>query len=187
MLGWLVKKKLAAFEKDFGYDASYMREMYEVSPKAFWKYSKITGMSSLREDVSKEAWYAAKIVTTLAEDCGPCAQLVVTMAERDGVSADALRAILAGDSAAMPSDAALGFSFAKAVLRRDIEESDRLRADVVARWGKKAVVSLALAIASARVFPAVKYALGHGHSCSRIQIGRDAVAMRAGKMAAAGD
>jgi hypothetical protein len=69
MLGWLVRKKLAAFEKEFGYDAGYLREMYEVSPRAFWKYSKITGKSSLREDVSKKAWYAAKIVATLTEDC----------------------------------------------------------------------------------------------------------------------
>jgi AhpD family alkylhydroperoxidase len=151
-----------------------------VSPRAFWKFAKITGMSEVREGVSKEAWYAAKIVATLTEDCGPCAQLVVQMAERAGVSAVALRAILAGDASKMPADAALGFNFAKAVLRRDIEESDRLRAEIVSRWGKKAFVSLALAIATSRVFPSVKYAMGHGHSCTRIQIGEENVAMRAG-------
>jgi AhpD family alkylhydroperoxidase len=183
MLGWLVKKKIGAFEKDFGYDAGYLREMYEVSPRAFWKFSKITEMSEVREGVSKEAWYAAKIVATLTEDCGPCAQLVVQMAERAGVSTVALRAILAGDAAKMPTDAALGFNFAKAVLRRDIEESDRLRAEIVSRWGRKAVVSLALAIATSRVYPAVKYAMGHGHSCTRILVAAENIAMRDGRSA----
>jgi hypothetical protein len=184
MLGWLVRKKLAGFEKDFGYDASYLREMYEVSPRAFWKFSKITAMSDLREDVPLEAWYAAKIASTLTEDCGPCTQLLVTMAERAGVRAESLRAILAGDAAAMPPDVALGFNFAKAVLRRDIEESDRLRTEIVGKWGRKAVVSLAIVIAACRVYPSVKYALGHGHSCTRIQVGPEAIAMRGGKAAA---
>src|SRR5579864_8198047 len=152
MLGWLVKRKIAAFEKEFGYDASYLREMYEVSPGAFWKFSKITAMSQMREGVPAEASFAAGIVATLTEDCGPCTQLGVTMAERAGVAATTLRAILAGDTAAMPPDAALGFNFAKAVLQRDLEESDRLRAEIVKKWGKKAVVSLAISIAATRVY-----------------------------------
>jgi hypothetical protein len=70
----------------------------------------------------------------------------------------------------MPPDAALGYSFARAVLARDLAESDRLRAQLETRWGPRAVVSLALAIASSRVFPAVKYALGHGRACSKIRV-----------------
>jgi hypothetical protein len=70
----------------------------------------------------------------------------------------------------MSPDAALGFSFAKAVLRRDLAESDRLRSEVVARWGQRAIVSWSLMIAATRVFPAVKYRLGHGRACSRIGV-----------------
>lgn len=170
MLGWLVKRRLAAFERAFDYDASYMQEMYDVSPRAFWKFSRITTLAQLREDLPKEAWYAAKIVAALAEDCGPCTQLTVTMAERAGVSTETLRAILGEDQRAMSQDAALGFTFAKAVRNRDLAESDRLRGEVVARWGRRALVSLALAIASTRVFPAVKYALGHARTCSRVRV-----------------
>jgi hypothetical protein len=72
-------------------------------------------------------------------------------------------------------------------LRRDIEDSDRLRAEIVSKWGRKAVVSLAISIAASRVYPAVKYGLGHGHSCTRIQVSGNDIAMRAEKAAAGGD
>jgi hypothetical protein len=170
MLGWIVKRRLSAFARSFNYDTTYMNQMYDASPRAFWKFSKVATLSQHREDVPKEAWYAAKIVATLAEDCGPCAQLVVDMAARAGVSATALRAIVNQDERAMPPDAALGYTFARAVLARDLAESDRLRAEVEQRWGPRAVVSLALAIASSRMFPAVKYALGHGRACPKIRV-----------------
>jgi hypothetical protein len=170
MLGWLVKRRLASFQKEFNYDPQYVLEIYEASPKAFFRFSWMSGLAAHREEVSKEAWYAARLVATLAEDCGPCTQLVVTMAEREGVSSTALRSVLAGDEAGMPPDAALGFKFAKAVLQRDVAEADRLRAEVECRWGKKGLVSLALTIAASRVFPAVKYALGHGHACTQINL-----------------
>ena len=170
MLGWLVRRQMAKFERDFDYDLTYARDIYDASPRAFFRFSQISGLAAHCEDVSREAWFAAKIAATLAEDCGPCTQLVVSMAEREGVSLDALRAILAGDAATMPTDAALGFRFARSVLERDIAEGDRLRSEVVARWGKKGLVSLALTIAASRVFPAVKYALGHGHACVRVSV-----------------
>jgi hypothetical protein len=166
-----VKRRLAAFQRAFDYDASYMQEVYDVSPRAFWKYSRVAALSQLREDVPKDAWHAAKIVAALREDCGPCTQLTVTMAERAGVSPATLRAIVAEDELAMSPDAALSFNFANAVLNRDLAESDRLRAEVEARWGKRAVVSLAMVIAATRIFPAVKYALGHGLACSRVRVG----------------
>jgi hypothetical protein len=170
MLGWIVKRRLNTFTRSFNYDTSYMSEMYDASPRAFWKFSKVATLSQHREDVPKEAWYAAKIVATLAEDCGPCAQLVIDMAARAGVSGPAHRAIVNQDERAMPPDAAQGYTFARAVLARDLAGSDRLRAQAETRWGHRALVSLALAIASSRVFPAVKYALGHGRACSKIRI-----------------
>jgi len=52
MLGWLVKKRIAAFEKEFDYDMEYARDMYSASPRAFWKFSKILALSEHREDAS---------------------------------------------------------------------------------------------------------------------------------------
>jgi hypothetical protein len=170
MLGWFVRRQIAKFERDFDYDMTYARDIYDASPRAFFRFSRISGLAEHREDVSREAWFAAKIAATLDEDCGPCTKLVVTMAEREGVNPATLRAVLAGDESAMSPDAALGFRFARAVLERDIAEGDRLRGEVVLRWGRKGLVSLALTIAASRVFPAVKYALGHGHACVRVRV-----------------
>ena len=101
------------------------------------------------------------------------------MAEREGVAPRTLRAILVRDPGGMSTDAALGFRFARAVLTRDIALSDALRAEVRERWGGRAVVSLAFAVASSRVFPATKYALGHGRCCSRIVVAGEDAALAA--------
>lgn len=170
MLGWMVKRRMAAFEKDFEYDMGYARYIYDASPRGFWKFVRIMKLSEHCEGVPREPWYAAKFVATLGEDRGPCTQLVVTMAERAGVSPPTLRGILAGDEAAMGAEAALGYRFAKAVLAREIAEADQLREEIVSRWGRKAVVSLGFAIAASRVYPAVKYALGFGHACAMVRV-----------------
>lgn len=171
MMRWLVRRRIRKFEQEFDYDMSYAQEMFDSSPRAFFRFARISGLANHREKAPLEAWYAAKLAATLSEDCGPCTQLVVTMAEREGVNPAALRAVLAGDLAGMPADAALGYRFARTVLNRDLAEGERVRREVIARWGQKALVSLALAIAVSRVFPALKYGLGHGQACARVRVG----------------
>ena len=170
MLKWFVRRQLDAFEKDYGYDAAYMREMLDTSFTGLRRYAAVSKMVAHREDVPLDTWYAAKIVAILAEDCGPCTQLTVTMADREGVPQAVLRAILAGDEAGMGEQALLGVRYARAVLAHD-PQADTLREEIVRRWGPRAVVSLALGIAASRVFPTVKYALGHGKACSRVRVG----------------
>ena len=170
MIRWFINRQMNAFQRQFDYDMSYAPDILGADLGAFWRFSRIFGLASYRKDAPADAWYAAKIAAALAADCGPCTQLVVTMAEREGVTPANLRAILANDEQAMTPDAALGFRFAQAVVRRDLPEADTLRAEVERRWGRRALVSLALTIASSRVFPDVKYALGHGHACTLVRV-----------------
>lgn len=170
MLNWLLHRQITAFEKSFDYDMGYAHEMLETSRSAFWRFSRFTGMSRHAEDIPRAALYAAKIATGLNEDCGPCTQLVTTMAEREGVAPDVLRAILEGDTSRMGADALLGYRFARATLAHD-PDADPLRDQVIARWGRKAMVTLAIAIASSRVYPTLKYAMGHGKTCVRVRVG----------------
>jgi len=170
MLNWLLHRQIAAFEKSFDYDMGYVHEMLETSRPAFWRFHRFTGMSRHAEGLPSAAYFAAKIAAALGEDCGPCTQLVTTMPERQGVAPEVLRAVLEGDTTRMGADAELGYRFARATLAHDIE-ADGLRDQVIARWGHKAVVTLALAIASARVYPTVKYAMGHGKTCMRVRVG----------------
>ena len=169
MLRWLMRRRIAAFERAYDYDMGYARDMLDASPRALLAFAQASGLAQYRQAVSAEAWHAAKIVATLAEDCGPCTQLVVTMAERDGINPGVLRAILARNEQAMPPDAALGFHFAEALLRHD-RRADDLRSEVLRRWGRGGIVSLGFAIAGSRIFPMLKYALGHGHACSRVMV-----------------
>jgi hypothetical protein len=45
-----------------------------------------------------------------------------------------------------------------------------MRAAIVDCWGQRGLVSLAFAITAGRIFPTLKYALGHGHACMRVTI-----------------
>ena len=170
MFGWLIRRRLAAFERDFQYDASYVRDILDVDEKAAMLFGRVQAMGHYRKDVPLEAYYAAGICGLMTEDCGPCTQLSVMMAEREGVKPAVLRAIVERDTRAMSDDTALGFRFAQAVLAHDAE-ADALREQVVARWGKRALISLSFALTAARIYPTVKYALGHGQSCVRVKVG----------------
>ena len=176
MIKWLMRRQVAAFERTFGYDATYVREILEASPRGFMALARIQAMGRFRRDIPRDAYYAAKLVAARAEDCGPCTQLVATMAERAGVPAETLRAVLARDESAMSAAVALGFRFAEATLAHD-PVADVLREEIARRWGPRALISLAFALASARVFPTLKYALGHGQACARVVVGGKPVAV----------
>lgn len=160
-------RKVEAFERQFGYDARYMKELLKTSPSAFLRLSRLQAISAFRRGVPLEAWYAAKLVGALAEDCGPCAQLVVDMARTHGVPLEGLKAVAEGRESDMADEVRLAFRYARAAVSR--EPTDELRFEVVQRWGPEGHVSLALALFSARVYPILKYALGHGQSCSRLR------------------
>jgi hypothetical protein len=170
MLNWLINRRLAAFEREFGYDVTYARDILAVSPLAFRRFASTMGLSSYRRNVPPAPWFAAKIDAAMAEDCGPCTQLVVTMAERAGVAPQVLRAILARDDKALPEDVALAVRFTEAVLQHD-EAADESRNEILRRWDRAGLVSLSFAITASRLYPTMKYALGRGHACVRVTVG----------------
>ncbi|HZC16476.1 MAG TPA: hypothetical protein VE309_06935 [Caulobacteraceae bacterium] len=169
MLRALFGRYLTETERTWSYDASYMREVLATSPWTFLKFAVIT-MVVPRRDAPAEALAAAALVGALTEDCGPCTQISVDMAAKGGVRPEILRAILAGDEAAMGANAALAYRFARASLERRLEEADGLREEVVHRWGQKGLVALSLALTTARMYPTLKYAMGHGRACSRVTV-----------------
>ena len=170
MLKWLFRRRLDAFDREFGYDSSYARELLDIDLGAFLKFAKVMGLTQYRKDVPADARFAAGIVASAAEDCGPCTQLGVTMAEREGIKPEVLRAVLEGDESAMPPDVALAYRFARATIAHD-PEADVYREEILAKWGQRGLVSLAFAITASRLFPTVKYALGHGRACARVKVG----------------
>lgn len=169
MVKWLMRRGLAAFERQWNYDARYMHEMIEADPRAAWMFQRAAALGKYRKDVPADAWAAAGITAVRHEDCGPCTQLGVSMAERAGVDPKLLRAVLTETPDLMPPDVALAWRFTRATLDHD-PSGDRYRDEIVRRWGARAVISLAFAIVTARLYPTVKYAMGHGKACARIVV-----------------
>jgi alkylhydroperoxidase family enzyme len=170
MIKWALRRWIDKFERDWHYDASYMRDMIEASPRAAWLFARATAIGQFRRDLPIEARYAAGITAVRSEDCGPCTQLAVTMAERAGVSPAVLRAVLTDNPDAMPPEVALVWKFTRATLAHDVA-ADEYREAIVKRWGPRALVTVAFAITASRLYPTVKYALGHGKACTRIVVG----------------
>jgi hypothetical protein len=175
MLKIFLSRWLDKFEKTFNYDASYMRHVLRVNPASMFKFSLGTQAMD-RTAAPPELLVAAGLYGTLQEDCGPCVQVGVDIATANGVDPKVLRAIIAGDEAAMGETAALGYRFARASLARDMEACDPLRDEIVRRFGDKALVAVSLGLVASRMYPTLKYALGYGKACSRVKVAGETVA-----------
>jgi hypothetical protein len=169
MLSRLLRRRLDGFARSFDYDVTHMKQVLAASRQAFIRLSRVQAMDKYREEVPPAPWYAAKLAATLHEDCGSCTQLVADMALRGQVPAGTIRAVIAGQDQAMDADVRLGYRFARAVLAHD-PDADGLRAEVLAHWGQRGLVSLAFAITTSRMYPTLKYALGHGHACTVVRV-----------------
>ena len=83
------------------------------------------------------------ITAVRSEDCGPCTQLAVTMAERQGVSPEILRALLNDDESAMSEEVALAWRF---TLKRRAAASCSMRSAVAAAMRRACQVPLSTAL-----------------------------------------
>jgi hypothetical protein len=175
MLKMFLARWIDGFERTFNYDASYMRHVLRVYTGSLFRFAMGTQMAD-RRAAPMEAMFAAGLVGTLAEDCGPCVQVGVDIAASQGMDPAVMRAVIAGDIQAMGEAASLGYRFAQASLARDMEACDPLRDEIVRRWGDKGLVAIALTLVQSRMYPTLKYALGYGKTCSRVRVGGETVA-----------
>ncbi len=168
MMSWILRRKLDAFEREYDYDMSYARELLELGPSVLLRFQQATKLGEYRE-VPLPVWFAASILSVRAGDCGPCTQLVVDMATRAGVPEQQLSALLNGQFESLPADVRLVAEFTRSVIER--RSDPQLREQVIARFGRKGLTSIAFAIVAASLYPTLKYALGHGEACSVIRLG----------------
>jgi hypothetical protein len=90
------------------------------------------------------------------------------------VSDGVLCAVLRDEFDALDADTALAVRYAQAAVTRAPQLSACCEA-VQARWGARGLATLALAVTGVRMFPMLKYALGHGQACVRVQVGAQVV------------
>ncbi len=178
MLKWLIKRQPEAFGRRWGYDTGYMREIVdEAGAGAVMPMQGLGKLSSYRKNVSRDVYAGATLTASKAADCGPCLQLGVKMAEAEGVKAQTIRAILERDYKNCSKDALLGIELALGTIARD-GSGEEARAEIVRRWGRAGLVSLAYGIVAAQAYPTFKYAIGHGHACVRVHVGNETIAIQ---------
>jgi hypothetical protein len=177
MIKALLHSTIRRFERSFGYDATYMHEVIDASSSAAIKFALIQPMSNHRQDVHKDAWYAAHLAAALSEDCGPCTQLCIDMATRDGMEPEKLAALVRGDIDVAGPDAALGYRYGMAVAT-NADTVLPLVEQARKRYGERGLVSLALSATSARNYPALKRGLGHGAICQRVVVHDETIAVK---------
>jgi hypothetical protein len=150
-------------ERKLGAPLDYLREIVELSPSAFFKLALIGPMGTHRKRLPLDAFHVARIAATKAEDCGTCVQIAVNVAQQEGISPDTLDVALDGNTALLSDELATVYRLAETVARGN--DDPELREAVIKAYGKEALVELAFAIASSRLFPAIKRTLGHAQSC----------------------
>lgn len=156
-------------ERKSGEDAGWMRDIFRASRAAAFKFALFLPLASHRPIAPADAIHVASLAAVRHEDCGPCLQTVVNQALKEGVAPEVVQAVLDGKISALPPLLADMHRFATGVVVHE-QYDEQLRQSLVSRLGDAAMVEMALAIATARVFPTVKRALGHGLSCALVKV-----------------
>lgn len=158
------ERAIAMQERRFGVGMDYLRTLAGASPAAFAKFAMFAPLATHRTVLPPLPWHLARIAATQAADCGVCVQITVNAARLDGVAIDCIRHVLDGHPHDLPRDAALAARFGRAVAEDAPDLADAV-ADVAAHFGEAGHVELALAVASALVFPQLKRGLGLAVAC----------------------
>ena len=164
----ITSRLIDAAERKFGEKLDYLREIASASPVAFYKFALFLAFARHRKAAPLDAYYLASIGALLSEDCGPCLQIAINQAIAEGVSPSVISSAVAG-GAGLDADRKLYLDFGRAVSANG-PEAEELRLKLAEKLSPAAMVDLAIAIAGARVFPALKRGLGHAKSCFLVQI-----------------
>ena len=174
MLKYFLNKSLVSFQRHYQYDVGYLQYILNSDLKAYIKFLCFQFMSSHSGGLPAGPLFAAKLRAIIWDDCGPCTQLMTQMALEAGVNPQIVAAIIKGDFDHIPHDIALVVRFTELVLAHN-PEADDLRQGIVAQWGESGLISIAYGISSSRIYPAMKYALGHGETCHHVVVEKESM------------
>ena len=114
MIKTMLKNGLGRFERRYGYDAAYLREIVEADTGAGVRLMMAMGFLGHDFGVPADMVFAAKIRSALRADCGPCLRLTVDMAREAGLGPETLLPALGHGE--VSGDVDLAIRYADAVL-----------------------------------------------------------------------
>lgn len=155
-------------ERTLGASLEWMRELARTSVAALFKFALVGPLGNHRKYLPKNAWHVARLAATQHEDCGSCVQIVVNLALKDGINGELLDAVLRTKTDSLPPELAQVHQFATTIASG--QDDPELRELLRTRFGEQAFAELALAIATSRLIPTTKRALGYAQSCSLVQV-----------------
>ncbi len=165
----LLHRVIRKFEAAMGVGAEHMHFIVDTSVRAFLGVMLFRKMSTHREALGSDATHLARIVAVQHSDCGSCVQGNVNMALQAGMRPAWITAALERTPERLPPELREIYEFTNHILDKTYGE-DELRASIRRRYGDRALIDLAYAIASAQVFPVIKQALGYAKSCSKVHV-----------------
>ena len=164
---WLLTKLIAWSKTQIGdVDMDYAYHLRDVAPSRLWRFSMIKVVEGGRKHTPAEIYHTAGMAAAMVEDCGPCVQIHVNLALKDGVKGDVLRLLAARKLDSVPPQVALAFRYGEAVAKGEM--ADEMREQIRNLWGEKGLIELAFLIATARFYPGLKRGLGFAHTCERV-------------------
>jgi alkylhydroperoxidase/carboxymuconolactone decarboxylase family protein YurZ len=161
-------KQIREFEAHYKYDGTFMRELLEHSPAGLAKFNNFLPLSAHKEKLSPGDYWVAKLATMQVEDCGECLQLNARMALEAGVSKAQVRAAIQGGNE-LPENLKDVYLYAKSVANHELVDSDLMNR-IEASYDKGSLLEFGICIATAKVFPTIKRAVGYTKTCSLIEI-----------------
>ena len=156
-------------ERRLGAPLDYLRTIADTSASAFVKMAAFAPLAGHhRQHAPPAVWHLALLAATRVHDCGTCVQIVVNQARASSVPAKTLQAALDGDESSLSEGEWLAIRFGRAVAAGD--GAHDAGADVERQWGEAVRVELALAVATASVFPLLKRGLGQDVACALVTV-----------------
>jgi len=163
----LILKQIDKQERVLGASLDWLRALVSASLPAFFKFMLLAPFGNHRQRVPRNAWYVARLAATLHEDCGSSAQSVVNLARKDGISRVLVNSVMHGQPERLSDELADVYHFTQSVVRQT--DDGTLRETLRSRYGEEGLVELALAIATARIIPTTKRALGYSQSSALLR------------------
>jgi hypothetical protein len=162
------RNEIDNFEAHYKYDSTYMRELLDHSLEGFAKFNSFLPLSSHMEKLKPEEYWVAKLAAMQVEDCGECLQLNVRMALEAGIARALLHAAIQGGQE-LPEQLRDVFNYARSVANHEMVDNDLMNR-IETRFDKGAMLEFGLCIATAKVFPTIKRAVGYTRTCSLVEI-----------------
>jgi len=160
---------LEGFGAHYNYDTAYMKEMLQVAPEAYETFEAFLPMASFFKVTPKDVLFVAKVAAMKNEDCAACLQLTVDMALEAGVDRDVIKEIVHNEGKNLSYTLKDIYDFTLSVAQNMPIEND-LYDRIIQSYSPAVMMELALAIASTKVFPAIKRTLNQAQSCSVVDI-----------------